>query len=102
MIVRGSLEARKQRQRGDWTELINQKAFIVRSPRRCSRVPVRFSATPTSTTFCSARWSRKSQTESIPIHQVDRPRASVQGTEIWPACSKQQYVTLQGRAPAPS
>jgi len=64
--------------------------------------PVRFSATPTSTTFCSARWSRKSQTESIPIHQVDRPRASVQRTEIWPACSKQQYVTLQGRAPAPS
>ena len=36
MIVRGSLEARKQRQRGDWTELINQKAFIVRSPRRCT------------------------------------------------------------------
>ena len=31
------------------------KAFIVRSRRRCSRVPVRFSATPTSTSFCSAR-----------------------------------------------
>ena len=32
-----------------------QKAFIARSPRRWNRVPVRFSATPTSTSFCSAR-----------------------------------------------
>ena len=31
------------------------EAFVVRSPRRCSRVPVRFSATPTSTSLCLAR-----------------------------------------------
>jgi CubicO group peptidase (beta-lactamase class C family) len=32
-----------------------QKAFIVRSPHRCSRVPARCSATPTSASFCLGR-----------------------------------------------
>ena len=41
--------------RGDWTEPTKHRASIARSPRRWSQVPVRFSATPTSTTFCLAR-----------------------------------------------
>ena len=46
---------RPQRSVGTGREPTKQKAFVVRSPRRWSRVPVRFSATPTSTSFCSAR-----------------------------------------------
>src|SRR5271167_2354272 len=40
---------------GDWTELMKRKAFTVRSRHRWSRVPVRVSVTPISTSSCLAR-----------------------------------------------
>ena len=51
----GNREMLTSATRGAWPEPIRQRGFIVRSRRRCSRTPVKFSATQTSTSFCLAR-----------------------------------------------
>ena len=47
---------------------IEQKAFVVRSRTPLESSPVRGSATPTSTSSCSACWSRSSQARQKTIY----------------------------------
>ena len=83
------------------------RAFAVRSPRGCSPVPVRSSATPTSISFCSAPLSRRSPANpwmSTCSKNVFAPLGmeiptTFPGQSVWPAPVRGNRVASAPRQP---